>query len=403
LTTTGLQQIFISGQQHEFNQQKMADETNTNQQLEVIMSEDSNTNRDSTVVGSLPNESTSRENSSTTAGGQFGVNYPGYSDVFGTSTNPTTGGLFGVNPLNHTDLTGASSQPTLSMSNSGRYNGPPFETISSINSGLFGPPPNANTNSGTPFRGNPGHANGALFAGNSSNGIGTPFRGFPSSNSGNLFRSNSFASIGNPFPGNAPPYNTSISGGSAASNNGTLLGTTLSSNSGTWPYPEARFPGIASLNTESSIIPEFIASNTTQPWRIQLPYPGRVLRPNWSIPNIGNGSSFLGNSNGNIRFGESPSSGSTFRGPPDRNIPADETIWRKWVGFAGIHIELIVEEFNRAYSCHDKRVFAFFREELRVIFLTAGASDADASVARESFCFWALEKYVAQRLAPVCT
>jgi hypothetical protein len=127
------------------------------------------------------------------------------------------------------------------------------------------------------------------------------------------------------------------------------------------------------------------------------------LRPNWSVPNICNRSSFLGNSNGNNGFGESPSNGSTSGGPPDRNIPADEAIWRKWAAIAGIPIELIVEEFNRAYSCHDKSVFVFFRQELRVVFLTAGASDADASIARESFCFWALEKYVAQRLAPVST
>jgi hypothetical protein len=378
------------------------------------MSENSNS-KDSTFGGSLPNVSTSRENSSTTAGGQFGVNYPSYSDVFGTSTNPTTSGMFGVNYLSHTGLPGANSHPTtdglfkantdtLSMSNSGCYNGPPFEIISPTNSGLFGPPLNANTNSGTPFRGNPGHANRALFAGNSSNGIDTPFRSVSSSNSGNLFRSNSFTSIGNPFRGNAPPCNTSISGGSAASNNGTLSGITPSSNSGTWRYPEVSlFHGIASPNTEASIIPEFIASNSTQPWRIQHSYAGRVLRPNWSIPNISNGSSFLGNSNGNIRFGESPSRGSTPRGPPDRNIPADEAIWRKWAAIAGIHIKLIVEEFNRAYSCHDKSVFAFFRQELRVIFLTAGASDADASIARDAFCFWALEKYVAQRLAPFST
>jgi hypothetical protein len=418
LTTAGLRQIFVCGQEYESNQEKTADETNTNQPREVIMSENSNSNKDSTFGGSLPNVSTSIENPSAIVGGQFGVNYPSYGDVFGISTNPTTGGMFGVNYLSHTGLPGANSHPstgglfntntdTLSMGNSGRYNAPPFETISPINSGLVGPPPNANSNSGTPFRGNPDHAwyaNRALFAGNSSNGIGTPFRSSPSSNSGNLFRSNSLTSIENPFRGNAPLCNTSIFGSSATSNNGTLSGTTPSSNSGTWRYPEVSlFHGIASANTDASIIPEFIASNSTQPWRIQLPYAGGVLRPNWSVPNICNRSSFLGNSNGNNGFGESPSSGSTSGGPPDRNIPADEAIWRKWAAIAGIPIELIVEEFNRAYSCHDKSVFVFFRQELRVVFLTAGASDADASIARESFCFWALEKYVAQRLAPVST
>jgi hypothetical protein len=107
--------------------------------------------------------------------------------------------------------------------------------------------------------------------------------------------------------------------------------------------------------------------------------------------------------------GEPPShnsnSGNTISGArhsvyvrsPKVNFPSGEALWRKRCEKAGLQFKLLTEEFDHAYSSQIMGTFVSFRKDLRNMFLAVGASEANATIALETFCFRALEKYFRQR------